>query len=245
MPRPLESHGKGAALVLKKSLSRFRGPCYKFKSSHGTPCGLFLFGLKEPCAFAHKRGDEVVVVTATKSKVTVSAARAYHGAGGNFFKPVSGELEGSEKMRTAMPHKAARSDEGLSRTKALVRRFERCQLPLDSFNHREHLAVALFYLTQMPVQEAVHQFRTAILRFIKHYNETGYNETITMFWLNLIARFLMKSAPARPITDMLDELLETYGDSHLIYTYYSRDLLMSDQAKTTWIAPDLKTKDEG
>jgi hypothetical protein len=146
-------------------------------------------------------------------------------------------------MRTAAPGRAASSDEGLSRTKALVRQFERCQLPLDSFNHREHLAVALFYLTQMPVQKAVHQFRTAILRFIKHYNETGYNETITMFWLNLIARFLMKSEQARPLTDMLDELLETYGDSRVIYTYYSKDLLMSDEAKAAWIAPDLKPFD--
>lgn len=145
-------------------------------------------------------------------------------------------------MKTATPRRA-RSDERLSRTKALVRQFERCQLPLDSFNHGEHLTVALFYLTQMPVHEAVHQFRTAILRFIKHYNETGYNETITMFWLNLIGRFLMKSEPTRPITNMLDELLETYGDSRLIYTYYSRDRLMSDEAKAAWLAPDLKPFD--
>jgi len=147
-------------------------------------------------------------------------------------------------MRTATPGKT-RSDEGLNRTKKLVRQFERCRLPLDSFNHREHLAVALFYLTKMPVQEAVHQFRTAILRFIKHYNETGYNETITMFWLNLIARFLMKSEQTRPFTDMLDELLESYSDSHLIYSYYSKDLLMSDEAKAAWIAPDLKPLDKG
>lgn len=143
-------------------------------------------------------------------------------------------------MRTATPGRAASADEGLSRTKTLVRQFERCRLPLDSFNHREHLTVALFYLTQMPVQRAVHQFRTAILRFIKHYNESGYNETITMFWLNLIARFLMKSDPTRPVTDTLDELLETYADSRLIYSYYSKDLLMSDKAKAAWIAPDLK-----
>jgi hypothetical protein len=146
-------------------------------------------------------------------------------------------------MKTATHGRAASSDEGLRRMKALVRQFERCHLPLDSFNHREHLAVALFYLTQMPVQGAVHQFRAAILSFIQHYNETGYNETITMFWLNLIARFLMKSAPTRAFTNMLDELLETYGDSHLIYTYYSRDHLMSDEAKAVWLAPDLKPFD--
>lgn len=147
-------------------------------------------------------------------------------------------------MRTATPGRApARPDEGLSRTKELVRQFERCRLPLASFNHREHLAVALFYLMRMPVQEAAHQFRTAILRFIKHYDETGYNETITMFWLNLIARFLMKGEQTGPFTAMLDELLERYGDSRLIYAYYSRDLLMSDEAKTAWIAPDLKPFD--
>ncbi|HEX8143599.1 MAG TPA: hypothetical protein VF553_13445 [Pyrinomonadaceae bacterium] len=142
-------------------------------------------------------------------------------------------------MRTTVPTDAA----GLRRTKSLVRRFERCTLPLADFNHREHLAVAFFYLTRMPLSPAVHQFRTFIQRFIAHYNETGYHETITMFWLNLIARFLMRSNPSRTPTGLLDELLESYSDSRLIYSYYSKELLMSDEAKTAWVAPDLKAFD--
>jgi hypothetical protein len=140
-----------------------------------------------------------------------------------------------------------RADEKSSRVEQLVREFEGCTLPLHAFKHREHLTVALFYLTRMPVAAAAHQFRLAIRRFIAHYDKTGYNETITMFWINVIARFLMNSEIDRSLPDLLDELLDDYADSGLIYNYYSKELLKSDEAKSAWVAPDVKEgmKDEG
>ncbi|HEX8140945.1 MAG TPA: hypothetical protein VF544_25495 [Pyrinomonadaceae bacterium] len=129
-------------------------------------------------------------------------------------------------------------DEKEARARELARRFEDCTLPLSDFKHSAHLTVALFYLTRMPASAAVEQFRVSIKRFIAHYGESGYNETITMFWLNLIAGFLLKSGPNRSFSDLLDTLLEGHRDSRLIYNYYTRERLQSDEAKTTWLAPD-------
>jgi hypothetical protein len=145
-------------------------------------------------------------------------------------------------MRTAKEDEEG-SDQKEAQVAELVRRFEHCQLPLKSFSHSAHLTVALFYLTRMPVSAAAQQFRLSIKRFIAHYGETGYNETITMFWLNVIVRFLMKSEPTRPFSELLDALLESYKDSRLIYTYYSRERLQSNEAKAAWLAPDLKPLD--
>jgi hypothetical protein len=148
-------------------------------------------------------------------------------------------LEGSKDMRTAKEDEE-RSDQKEAQVKELVRQFECCQLPLESFKHGAHLTVALFYLTRMPVSAAARQFRVSIKRFIAHYGETGYNETITMFWLDVIVRFLMKSEPTRSFSDLLDALLESHKDAQLIYTHYSRERLHSNEAKTAWLAPDLK-----
>jgi hypothetical protein len=129
-------------------------------------------------------------------------------------------------------------DEKEERARELVRRLEDCTLPLTSFKHSAHLTVALFYLTRMPVSAAAEQFRISIKRFIAHYGETGYNETITMFWLDSIIGFLMKSEPTRSFSDLLDALLEGHRDSRLIYNYYTRERLQSDEARTTWLAPE-------
>jgi hypothetical protein len=151
-------------------------------------------------------------------------------------------LEGSDAMRTAN-HDGERPDSKENQVRELVCDFERCTLPLDDFKHDAHLTVALFYLTRMPVCAAATQFRAAIKRFIEHYGETGYNETITMFWINVIVRFLMKSETDRSFADLHDALLESYGDSRLIYSYYSRERLQSDEARIAWVAPD-KRNDE-
>lgn len=133
-------------------------------------------------------------------------------------------------------------DEKEEQARELVRRFEDCTLPLSDFKHSAHLTVALFYLTRMPVGAAAEQFRVSIKRFIAHYGESGYNETITMFWLNLIASFLMKSGPTRSFSDLLDALLEGHKDSSLIYNYYTRERLQSAEARTTWLKEGMRNE---
>ena len=136
--------------------------------------------------------------------------------------------------------------ETLSGVEKLVRDFESCKLPLEGFKHRAHLSVTLFYLTQMSLPDATVRMRRGLQRFIAHHGVEGYNETITLFWLKLVERFLKAhdSPPGRPaFRALLDELFENHGESGLIFDYYTRELLMSEKARASWVEPDLKPLD--
>ena len=129
----------------------------------------------------------------------------------------------------------------------VVRGFEDCQTRPEDFTHAAHLTVALWYLTQSGMSEATARMRAHLLRFINHYKEQGYNETITVFWLRVVRRF-MEAALAgeervRSMTEMANELTANYNDSRLIYDYYSKELLSTQAAKADFVEPDLRPLD--
>lgn len=122
----------------------------------------------------------------------------------------------------------------------LVRKFESCELPLAEFNHREHLTVALWYLSRLTEREAIERMRAGLLRFISHYGETGYHETITLFWLKVVRGFIEEAGAGRPLADIANQLVEARGNSRLIFDYYSKELISSEEAKRRWVEPDRK-----
>ncbi len=91
---------------------------------------------------------------------------------------------------------------------------------------------------------------------IQHYNQSqgivntkdsGYHETMTLFWIEAIpcgmrtaAQFLADFDHA-PILDKINSLLDRYQDKQLPFKYYSRELLMSQEARSHWVEPDLKS----
>jgi len=124
----------------------------------------------------------------------------------------------------------------------IVRRFESCDLPPAEFDHRAHLMVALCYLRRMPFQEAHARTRINLKRFLDHHSvdPQQYNETMTLFWLKVVDRFLVASRESTPVEAMAEALLKSHDDSRLIYSHYSRELLTSDRARTAWVEPDLQ-----
>jgi hypothetical protein len=128
----------------------------------------------------------------------------------------------------------------------LVERFESCVVAPTEFDHGAHLAVALWYLSRLPYAVAAGRMRAALLRYTAHHNaRSHYNETLTIFWLRLVRRFLVQlvDGDERSLSERADELLSTYGNSKLVFEYYSRALVETPEAKTTWIEPDLKPLD--
>lgn len=128
--------------------------------------------------------------------------------------------------------------------KALVHGFEDCSIRPSQFNHRAHLIVALSYLHlyKLSVQEATERMRAGLYRFLDHHghDRQKYNETITLFWIKLVRSFLDRTDATRPVADIANKLIETCGNSQLIYSYYTKERLLSDEAKKEWIEPDLK-----
>jgi len=110
-----------------------------------------------------------------------------------------------------------------------VRRFESCEYALEEFSHGEHLKVAWTYLELYGYEAALVRMRAGLRRFSAHHNKQGYNETITVFWLRRL-RAHHREDP--------DKFFPNTGKEAL-FRHYTRERVMSDQAKKDWIEPDL------
>lgn len=127
----------------------------------------------------------------------------------------------------------------------LVSEFEACTLARERWTHEAHLTVGLWYLLRHETGAAT----TALIRArIKRYNQacgiaetptSGYHETITLFYVRVISRYLARAPKDAPLDELVRGLLATYGDRQLPLKYYSRERLFSAAARASWIEPDL------
>jgi hypothetical protein len=130
---------------------------------------------------------------------------------------------------------------------AIVRGFESCATSPAEFSHSAHLTVAFSYLhlSHLTVAQAAERMRASLYRFLSHHgvDSQKYNETITLFWIKLVRGFLDNADTDRPVEEVANEMIETCDNSRLIYDYYSKERLASEEARTAWIEPDLKALD--
>ena len=127
----------------------------------------------------------------------------------------------------------------------LIREFESGALPRDQWDHKAHLTIACWYLVRYPEPEAARRIRKGIQRYNKSAGivttrENGYHESITMFWVSMVKNFLRNSTLECSIVGLINNLVDRYANKHLPYEYYSRDLLMSREARLNRVEPDLK-----
>jgi hypothetical protein len=132
-----------------------------------------------------------------------------------------------------------------SEIQAVIHGFEACSTAAADFTHCAHLTVAAWYLTDDSVGGALQKMRASIFRFVDHHQvgRAKYNETITLFWLKAVESFLQRSGRGQPLLQRVNGLIEALGDSRLVFEYYSRELLWSEEAKRGWVEPDLKPLD--
>jgi len=132
--------------------------------------------------------------------------------------------------------------------KELVAAFESCTLPREEWNHRAHLTVALWYLSRHSQAAATNLIRRNILRHLDAHGivttkDSGYHETITLFYMRVVSKHLSEADARESIVDLTNQLIETYGDKNLPLEYYSKERLMSWEARTHWAEPELKPLD--
>jgi hypothetical protein len=138
------------------------------------------------------------------------------------------------------PENQYRSDDEI---RALAARFEDCTLPDEDFDHRAHLAVAVWYLSGTSVEEAANRMREGLMRFLAHYkvDPQKYNETITQFWVRRLDRLLSATDSALPLAERANHAIEWAGDSQTIFNYYTRERVFSEEGRTGWVEPDRKS----
>ena len=129
----------------------------------------------------------------------------------------------------------------------LVAAFESCILPRGEWNHRAHLTVGLWYLAKHDIVRATNLIRASIQKYnhacgIIKTKDSGYHETITLFYVWLVSKYL-NGVSNSSIVELVNGLLTSYGDKRLPFEYYSKERLMPWEARTKWVEPDLKPLD--
>jgi hypothetical protein len=123
--------------------------------------------------------------------------------------------------------------------KTFLQQFENCTLPNELFKHREHIRLAWIYLSNHPLEQAVHLTGKSILRFATSLGgQAKYHETLTQIWV-----YLVDAAMQRKNAATYDEFILLHPelfDKDLPQQYYSFPLLENELARKQWIAPDLK-----
>ena len=129
--------------------------------------------------------------------------------------------------------------------RALADAFERGEVAPGAWTHNAHLVVALWCLLLYGPEEGGERVRTGIQRLnaangVPQTPGRGYHETITRFYLWAIRRHLRDAPPDASLADLANTLVAAWGDRNRPFEYYSRDRLMSWEARTGWVEPDLK-----
>lgn len=128
--------------------------------------------------------------------------------------------------------------------RTLVSAFEACSFHPSEFRHYQHLTVALWYVWHLPADEATAKMTNGIRRLAETYGKMGYHETITLFWLRIVASFVAEHRGRGSLAATANALIERCDDKDLIGQFYSAELLGTDKAKAEWVEPDRKVLPE-
>ncbi|HXG80211.1 MAG TPA: hypothetical protein VNJ05_00250 [Sphingomicrobium sp.] len=119
-------------------------------------------------------------------------------------------------------------------------------LPREEWTHEAHLAATTYLLLKHPEID----LDAELPDFIRRYNESvggvnsdsqGYHDTITRAYLRGIRLFLEEVDVSRPIHELVNELLMSpMGRRDWPLRFWSKDRLMSVEARRGWVEPDLR-----
>jgi hypothetical protein len=130
----------------------------------------------------------------------------------------------------------------------LIEGFVNCTLPGAEWTHQAHLIVGLWHCSKYDAVTATELLRDRIKRYNlacgKQNTETsGYHETITRFFVWFIKKYLDGVEANRPLVELVNDFCARYGNSNLPLAYYSKERLMSVEARLGWVEPDLQALD--
>lgn len=127
-----------------------------------------------------------------------------------------------------------------------LRGFEEGTYPAKQWTHAAHLAMAGGYLTRMSADEALQFLRERIAAYNvaqggMNTDSSGYHESLTVFWIKLVAAHLAGLDPAMSRVDKVRSVVETFAPRRDIFReYWSFDVVKSVEARRSWVPPDLR-----
>lgn len=127
----------------------------------------------------------------------------------------------------------------------LAARFAARAIPAAEWTHVAHLVVGAWHVHRYGPNGALDRLRDGIRRLNEsHGNQntptSGYHETITRAYVELLAAFLAACPADEPLADRVARLVDSpLAAKDVLLTFYSRDRLMSMEARAGWREPDL------
>lgn len=119
-------------------------------------------------------------------------------------------------------------------------------LPRDEWTHEAHLAATTWLVLRHPEIDLDAELPGIIAR----YNESvggvnsdteGYHDTITRSFLRAIRLFLEEVDRERPVHELVNELLMSpMGRRDWPLRFWSKEVLMSVEARRSFVDPDLR-----
>ena len=120
--------------------------------------------------------------------------------------------------------------------------FEACTI--EEFHHRDHIKVTYLYLRRHPLDEAITKVRTGLQALAVAWSapvddlEKGYHETMTQAWVRLVHLTLSRGEAAENADAFCDQQPQLMQKTRL-QLFYSRERLMTWEAKREFVEPDL------
>jgi len=119
-------------------------------------------------------------------------------------------------------------------------------LPRTEWTHAAHFAATLWLMRYRPELDAAQ----TVPGLIRAYNESvgrvnddsgGYHETITLASLRAARGVLDANPPDMPVWRIVNALMASnFANPNWLLEYWSRERLMSVEARRTWLEPDIK-----
>ena len=126
----------------------------------------------------------------------------------------------------------------------LVSQFRNQSLQKSDWTHELHLVVALWHLLEYKdFQTVLCHLRAGIILHnhsigIQNTESRGYHETITIFWIKQLERFV-QTQESRDFGTLVEKLLKEppFIRKEYIFQFYDKEVLKSVQARATYIPP--------
>jgi polar amino acid transport system ATP-binding protein len=132
----------------------------------------------------------------------------------------------------------------LSPLDELAERFAAAAVPRAEWTHAAHLRVGAWHVDRHGPEEALRLLRDRIRRLnevngVANTPTGGYHETITAAYVHLIAAYLTAAPKDRPLDERVERMIAgPVAHKEFLRRYWSKDLLMSPQARAAWVPPD-------
>jgi hypothetical protein len=145
-------------------------------------------------------------------------------------------------MSSEIHQSALVSEESLDR---FLDAFFHHTLPKPQWTHAAHVTLAACLLHRDDVPSVLPIVRNAIRSYnvsvgTENTDTSGYHETLTVFWLRVVAQSL-RQVPSASRLQAVRGVVATYGAERALHRlYYSIDIVTCTAARLAWVEPDVK-----